>query len=148
MLDRLGDRKIGHARLDHGDAIIEIDRADTMELGHSQQDAVAERQRAAGERGPRPSRHNLDPFAVTITKDGGDLFGRFRQHDHHRNLAIRGQPIALEWPHRLRGGDDTLARHNAPERRHDLGPASQHRAVELRHCDSHPKLSGVCAKSR
>ena len=137
MVDRLRDRKIGDAGLDHGDAIVEIDGADAIELGHAEQDAVAERQRAARQRGPRPARHDLDALAMAIGEHGGDLLGRFRQHHHHRKLAIGGEPIALIGPHRLLGGDDALARHDALERRDDLGAAGEHRRIGVGHCNGH-----------
>jgi len=30
-----------------------------------------------------------------VPEDAADLLLRFRQRDHHRNLAVRGQPVAL-----------------------------------------------------
>ena len=139
------DREIGDAGLDHGDAIVEIDGADAIEFGHAEQDAVAERQRAARQRGSRPARHHLDAFAVAIAQHRGDLLGRFRQHHHHRKLAIGSEPVALVGPHGVLGRDDALARHDALQRRDDLGAASQHVVIGLRHCNGHPSLSGVCA---
>ena len=44
--DGVGDGKIGDARLDDGDAIVEVDFADPVELGHAEQYAVAKRKRA------------------------------------------------------------------------------------------------------
>ena len=35
LLDRLRHREIGDAGLDHGDAIVEVDLADALELGHA-----------------------------------------------------------------------------------------------------------------
>ena len=47
LLDRLGHRQVGHAGLDHGDAVGEVDLADAIELRHAEQHAVLQRQRAA-----------------------------------------------------------------------------------------------------
>ncbi len=47
VLDRLADGEIGDARLDDHHAIVEIDGADALELGHAEKNAIAERQRAA-----------------------------------------------------------------------------------------------------
>ena len=63
VLDRLRDGEIGDARLDHRHAVVEIDLADAVELGHAEQHAVGQRQRAAGERGAGAARHHLDALA-------------------------------------------------------------------------------------
>ena len=94
VLHRLRDRKIGHAGLDHGDAIVEIDRADAIEFGHAEKDAVAERQRAARQRGPGPPRHDLDAFAMTVTEHGRNLLGRFRKHDHPGTMRLSAATIS------------------------------------------------------
>ena len=64
MFDRLRNREIGDAGLDHGDAIVEIDLADAVEFGHAEQHAVAERQGAARQRRSGTARHDLDALAV------------------------------------------------------------------------------------
>ncbi len=64
VLDRLGDREIGHARLDHHHAVVEIDLADAVELRHAEQHAVGERQRAARQRGAGAARHHLDALGM------------------------------------------------------------------------------------
>ena len=66
--DRVGDRQIGDARLHHRDAVVEIDLADAVELGHAEQHAVGERQRAAGQRGAGAARHHLDALVVAIAQ--------------------------------------------------------------------------------
>ena len=60
VLDRLRHREIGHAGLDHGDAVGEVDLADAVELGHAEENAVGQRQGAARKRGAGPARHHLD----------------------------------------------------------------------------------------
>ena len=59
----MGDAEIGHAGLRHGAAVGDVDVEDAVELAEAQQDAVCERQGAAGERGPGPARHHLDASA-------------------------------------------------------------------------------------
>ena len=68
VLDRLGDREVGHARLRHHHAVVEVDLADAVELGHAEQHAVGERQRAAGQRGAGAARHHLDALAMAIAR--------------------------------------------------------------------------------
>ena len=68
VLDRLADGEIGDARLDHGDAVGEVDLADAVELAHAEQHAVDQRQRPAGQRGARPARHHPDAVVVAIAQ--------------------------------------------------------------------------------
>ena len=91
--DRVADREIGDAGLHHHDAVVEVDVADAVELGHAEQHAVGERQRAAGERGAGPARHHLDAFVVAIAQHLRDLLGGLRQHHHHGQLLVGGQPV-------------------------------------------------------
>ena len=141
LLDRLRHREIGDAGLDHGDAIVKVDLADALELGHAEQHAVAERQRAARQRGPGPARHHLDAFAVAVGEHSGNLRRGLRQHHHHGQLPIGGKAIALVRPHGRFRSDHALARHDALERRDDLGAARKNRAVVFRHCNGHKRLS-------
>jgi hypothetical protein len=71
------------------------------------------------------------------------LRGRFRQHDDHRQLPVGRQAVALEWPHRLFGGDYALAGHDPVQRRDDLGTARQDGVIGTRHCKRHGILSSV-----
>ena len=66
MGHRLADRKVGDAGLGDNDAIVEIDLADALEFAESQQHAVGERQRAAGQRGAGAARHHLDALRMAI----------------------------------------------------------------------------------
>src|SRR5579863_4566836 len=78
---------------------------------------------------------------MAVAEHRGNLFGGFRQHHHHRQLTVGGKPVAFEGPHRLLGGDDPLARHDALERRYDVGAARKHGLIRLRHCNRHAGLS-------
>ena len=140
--DRLRDREIGDTGLNHGNPIVEIDRADAIELRHAEQNAVAERQRAARQRGPGPARHHLDAFAVAIAEHFGDLRGGFRQHHDHRKLTVGGEFVALVRPHGEIGRDYALPRHDAPQRRDNFGAPRQHRTVGFGHCHGHRRVSG------
>ena len=133
----IADREIGDARLDHSDAVIEIDFTDSIELGHAKQHAIVERQRAAGQRRAGPARHDLDAFVVAIAQDFGDLLGGRRQHHHHRQLPIGGEPVALVGAHLALGRDYSLARDDGPQRSNDALAAAQDRLVCLRHSHRH-----------
>ena len=137
LLDRLRHRQIGDARLDHGDAIVVVDLADMVEFAEAEEDAVAERQRAARQRSAGAARHDLDALLVAIGENGRDLRRGLRQYHHHGQLPIGGQPVAFERPHPLFGGDDAFARHDALEGRDNLAAALEHRLVEERHHDRH-----------
>jgi hypothetical protein len=145
VLHRLADGEIGDARLDDGDPVVEIKRADVIELGHAEKDGVAERQRAPRQRGARPARDHLDALGMTETEHGRDLFGGFRQHDHHRKLAIGGEAIALVRPHGALHGDDPLAGDHALERRNDFSAAGEHVRIRERQGNRHHSLSAVSA---
>ena len=88
-------REIGDARLHHGDAVVEVDLEDAVELGHAEQHAVGERQRAARQRGAGAARHDLDAFArgnsartrLTCSVVSGSTTTM-------RQLPIGGQPVA------------------------------------------------------
>ena len=58
VLDRLGDRQIGHAGLRHHHAVVEVDLADAVELGHAEQHAVG---RAAARRPTARCRRRAAP---------------------------------------------------------------------------------------
>ena len=114
MRDGLADRQIGDARLDHGDAVVEVDLADAVELGHAEQHAVGERQRAARQRGSRAARHHLDAVSMAVAQHFGDLLGGLRQHHHHRQLPVGGKPVAFVGAHLALGRDHALAMNNRP----------------------------------
>ena len=137
VLDRLRDREIGHARLDHRDAVGEVDLADAVELGHAEQHAVHERQRAAGERGAGPARHHLDALRMAEREHAAHLLRGLRQHHDHGELAIGGQAIGLVGAHLPLGGDHALTRHDGAQRRHDAVAAGEHGSIGRGHCDRH-----------
>ena len=137
LLDRLGHRQVGHARLDHGHAVCEVDLANAIELGHAEKDAVLERQGTTRERGAGPARHHLDAFGVAERKHAAHLLRRLGQHHHHGELAIRSQAVGFVWPHLPLGGDHPLARHDGTQPRHDAAAAGKHGLIRRRHCDCH-----------
>ena len=145
MLDRLGDGEIGDAGLHHGDAVGEVDLADALEFCHAEEDAVAERQRASGQRGAGAARHHFDAVPVAIAQHAGDLIGGARQHHHHRKLTIGGEAIGFVRPHLPFGIDYRFRRQHGAERPYDLAAATENLRVwrwhSHRQCDL---LQRVC----
>ncbi len=137
MLDSLRHREIGHARLDHGDAVGKIDLADAVELGHAEENAVGQRQCAAGQRGAGSARHHLDALAVAIGEHAAHLLRGLRQHHHHGERPVGGEPVGLVGTHLPLGRDHALPRHDRLQRGHDTVAAGEHGIIEGRHCDRH-----------
>ena len=137
MGDRVRDRQIGDAGLDHGDAVGEVDLLDPVELGHAQQHPVGQRQRAAGERGAGPARHHPDALVVAIAQHFRNLGGGLRQHHHHGQLAVGRQPVALIRAHFAFAGDHPLARDDVAQGGNDTVASGHHRAVQFRHPHRH-----------
>ena len=118
MLDCLRDGEIGDARLDHRDAVVEIDFFDTVELGHAEQHAILKRQSSARQRGTGAARHHFDALGMAVSQHAADLLGGRRQHHHHGKLPIGGEPVRLVGPHLALGRDHTFARHDGAQSRH------------------------------
>ncbi len=57
---------------------------------------------------PGPARHDLQPVLVAVLKDLRNVFGRARQHDGQRHLAISGERVGLERATALLLGDDAI----------------------------------------
>ena len=87
-LDRLRDRQIGHAGLRHHHAVLQVDLADAVELGHAEQNAVGGRQRAAGQRRAGAARHHVDALRMAIFQHPAHLIDGVGQHHHHGQLAV------------------------------------------------------------
>ena len=137
MLHGLRDGEIGHPGLDHGHAICKVDLADAVELGHAEENAVGERQCAAGERGAGPARHHLDALGVAELEHAADLRRGLWQHHHHGQLTIGGEPVAFVSAHLLVAGDDPLPRHDGTQRRDDLAAAGKHSCIGRGHAKGH-----------
>ena len=133
VFDRLRDGEIGHTRFDDGEAVSEIDLADTIELGHAEKHAIGKGQRAARKRGTGPPRHHLDPLGVAKCKDPAYLLRGLRQNDDHGQLTIGGQSVRLIGPHLPLGRDHSLTRHNVAKRRHDALATGEHGLVRQGH---------------
>ena len=69
VLDGLGDAEIGDAGLGGDGAVLVVDVEDAVELAQAQDDAVGERQGAAGERGAGAARDDLDLLGVAEAQD-------------------------------------------------------------------------------
>ena len=136
LLDGVGDAEIGDAGLRDDDAVRIVDRQDAVEAAHDQQHRILERQRAARQRRAGAARHHADVAVAAVFQDARDLRHGLRQHHHQRQLAIGGEPVALEGAHAGDLVDDALARHDDAHIRDDLGAARQRRGVGLRHGDA------------
>ena len=110
----IAHRKIGDARFHHRDTIVEIDFTDSIELGHAKQHAIGERQRTARQRRARPARNDLDALIVAIAQHFGDLLRGLRQHHHHWQLPISGEPVGFVGAQLTLGCDDTLTGDDGP----------------------------------
>jgi len=145
-LDGLRDAEIGDAGLgDHG-AIGKVDLQDAVEAAHHQQHGVLEGQRAARKRRPGPARH--DPYVVpaAIFHDARDLLDGLRQHDHHRQLPVGGQPVGFEGAHLVDRVDDALAGHDRPQVRDDAGAPGKRLLARFRHCGTGHRELRVAGK--
>ena len=140
-LHRLRDGEIGDAGLDDGAAIGNVDLQDLLEFAEAEQNAVGQRQGAAGERGAGAAGDDLDVRSVAITQNFDDLFRGLRQHDDHRQRAIGGERVGLVRPAPGLAVDHAFARHDLLQRADDLGTPRQHGLVRFRHCQ-HGARSG------
>ena len=98
VLHGLGDRQIGDTWLGDDAAVVVINVQNAIELGHAEQYAVGERQRAAGERGAGAARYDFDAGFLAIAQHRRDLLDAGRQSDDQRRLAVGCQPVALIGP--------------------------------------------------
>ena len=127
------DGEIGDAGLDHGAAVRIVDIAHAVEFAEAQQHAVGERQRAARKAGAGAARHHADAVVVAIAQNVGDLFGRVRQDDDHRQLLVGVEAVGLERFHLALMRDHALARHDVAQRSDDRVAPRQHLPVGSRH---------------
>src|SRR3546814_13843997 len=67
-LDRPGDGEVGHPRLHHGAAVVEVDLQHAVEFAEAEDDAVGQRQRPTGQRGAGAARHYLHAARVADRK--------------------------------------------------------------------------------
>ena len=133
VLDRLGDAEVGDARLHTGAAIGVVDLEHAVELAQPQQDRIAHRHGAAGQRRAGAAGHHLDLVVLAVAQNGGDLRDRVGQDDDQRHLPIGRQRVALVGTHAVEIVDHALARHDGAQCRHDLGTARENGGVERRH---------------
>ena len=124
MLDRAGDRRIGDAGLDDGDAVVEIDLLDAVELHHRNKDAVLKRQGAAGQRGAGAARHDLDVVGMAPGKDGLEFFDGRGQHHGERQVGVGGEAVALIGAPADFAVDDAFAAHDFAQGGDDVGRAA------------------------
>ena len=133
VVNRVADRKVGDPRLDHGAAIVVVDFQDAIEFAETEQNAILERQGAAGQRRPRATGHDLDAVVMAITQDAAHLRRGLRQNNDQRALAIRRQTIAFVGAQLFLLDDDALARHDVAQRSGDFILAVDDGRIGLRH---------------
>ena len=115
MGDGIAHGEIRNTRLHDNRTIFEIDFSNAAELGHAEENAIGERQCAAGQRRPGAARNHLDTFVMAIAQDLGDLQGCLGQHHDHGELPIGGQAIGLVRSHFRLVGNYALAADNGPQ---------------------------------
>ncbi len=133
VLDRLGDAEIGDAGLGGDGAVLVVDVEDPVELAQAQDDAIGERQGAAGEPGAGTARDDLDLLGVAEPQDGCHLLGGGRQDHGHGHGAVGGEPVALVGAQLLLGRDHAFAGHDLAQGRDDPVALGQDLGVRLGH---------------
>ena len=130
-LDGLGNRQVRNARLGDDAAVGVVDVEDAVELGESEEHAVAQRQRATRERSTGATRHDLRAEGRADLQGLGDLPRVLRQHHQKRHLLVRGEavglvgaPLVVFAQHR---------RHDGVQGRRQLVATSNHARIRNRH---------------
>ena len=108
VLHRFCDGEVGHARLDNGAAILEIDLQDFFHPREADHNAISKRQRSARKRSPRSSRNHLHAFVLTEAQHGANLLCGFRQDDGKRLLTISRECVAVVGDKRFVVSDHAL----------------------------------------
>ena len=90
-----GDFEIGDAGFDAREAIDVVDLDHAIHFRNAKDDGVLGRQRAAAKRRASAARNDLDVVLVAELQDLRNVFGRARQHDEHRDVAICGEGVGL-----------------------------------------------------
>ena len=137
IFDGFRDGEILHAGLHARAAILEIHLQYAVELGHAEQNAVLERQRAAGERGAGAARHQLHIHLLRQRHDRAHLRHRLRQSDDERQRAIHDERVAFIGAARGLVGDDIGGGQNGAQPREQLVAARDYRRLGKRHDQGH-----------
>ncbi|MNZ84663.1 hypothetical protein D3C78_1034270 [compost metagenome] len=74
----LGDGQVAHAGLHASIAALRVDLEDAIEARHHQQDALLERQRAAGQAGASAARYHRHAALMAEQQQGLDLLDGLR----------------------------------------------------------------------
>jgi hypothetical protein len=89
------DRRVRHAGLDAYALVGEVDLEHALQAGRDDQDAVGDRQRAAGQPGARAPRHPGGTGLRAGAHARLDLSGAPREHDGSRRRRVLQQPVGL-----------------------------------------------------
>ncbi|MNN01464.1 hypothetical protein D3C81_1140810 [compost metagenome] len=91
----LGDRQIAHPRLNPRGARGRVDVQDIIEARHHQQQALFQRQGAAGQPGAGTTGNHRDVFLMAEFEQGLHLLNSSGQGDQHRRGAVGGETVAF-----------------------------------------------------
>ena len=91
----LGDRQVAHAGLHAGEAAFAVDLENLVEARHHQQDALLQRQCAAGQTGTGAARHHRYATGMAELEQLLHLLDALWQYHQHGCGAIGGEAIAL-----------------------------------------------------
>src|SRR5258706_11520501 len=95
-LDRFRNLQVAHARLDGRGAPRDVDVADALHPGEHDQDAVAVRDRPAGNAGARAAGDERHAEVAARLHDRAHLLLGVRDDGEHRRLAMRDERVGLE----------------------------------------------------
>ena len=91
----LGDRQVAYAGLNAGEAAFAVDLENLVEARHHQQDALFQRQRAAGQAGAGTARDYRYATGMAELQQLLHLLDALGQHHQHGRGAVGGQAVAL-----------------------------------------------------
>ena len=92
---RFRNGQVAHARLDHRGARVLVDAHDAVHARGGDDDAVGDRQCAAGQAGAGAARHDRHLQLAADSENRQQLRLAVGQGHHHRQLTVGGQAIAL-----------------------------------------------------
>ena len=119
--DRVGHLEVRHAGLDDDSLRVEVDVEHAVHARQRDDDALGDRERAAGEAGAGAARDEGDPVLVAGADDRLDVLRRLDQADRGRDHPPPGQPVALVGAEILGLEQQRVRGQHGFERRDELG---------------------------
>ena len=114
----LGDGQVPHTGLHDGQGRLGIDGLDSVELGQAEQHTLRMRHGATRQARARAPGNDRDIEVFAKLENGLHLGLGFRQHDHHRHGAVKGQPITFVGLGILFAAQHTMRGKDRPHRIH------------------------------